>query len=73
MTSIRRWLVALAGLSLAIITTDALAAGRHSHPRAAQVTIATYSLKLRSPAPHRLHAALWRNGMCVDRILPMHG
>lgn len=73
MTLTCRWLVALAGLSLAIITTDALAAGRRSHHRAAQVAIATYSLKLRPPASHRLHAALSRNGVPADRAAPVPG
>lgn len=73
MTTTRRWFVALAGFSVAILTTDALAAGRHSHPRAAQVTTATYNLKLRPPALHRLHAALLRDGMSVDGAAPMLG
>ena len=73
MTSTRRWFVALAVLSLAVVTTDVLAAGRHSHPRAAQVTTATYNLKLRPPALHRLHAALLRDGVSTDRAVPMRG
>ncbi len=73
MTPTRRWLVAVAGVGLAIFTIDAAAAGHHSRPRAAQVTTATYKLKLRSPALHRLHAALLRNGLPADRATPMQG
>lgn len=57
MTLTRYWLVGLA-LPLLLATTDASAARRHIHPRAAQVTTATYQTKARPHAIHHLRAGL---------------